>query len=51
LVDTQGIDEYKKTVRALNDFYVKMDDKFYRDLEGKPEDMKQLVGYLNEVEV
>ncbi len=51
LVDIEGVDKYKQTVRALNDFYVKIDDKFYRDLEGKPENMKQLVGYLNEVEV
>ena len=51
LVDIEGVDKYKQTVRALNDFYVKMDDKFYRDLDGKPEDMKQLVSYLNEVGV
>lgn len=48
LVDREGVGGYQGTVRALNQFYAKMDDKFYKDLEGKPEDMKQLVGYLNE---
>lgn len=47
LVSREGIDEYKQIVRALNEFYVKMDNKFYMDLEGKPNDMKRLVEYLN----
>lgn len=51
LIERDGIDKYKQTVRALNQFYVKMDDKFYKDLEGKSGDMKNLVSYLNEVGV
>jgi hypothetical protein len=51
IIARQGIDNYKQTVKALNEFYVKMDDKFYRDLEGKPQDMKKLVQYLNKVGV
>ena len=50
-IERGGIDKYKQTVRALNQFYVKMDDKFYKDLEGKSSDMKNLVSYLNEVGV
>jgi hypothetical protein len=49
LVGREGIGNYQQTVRKINEFYFKMDDKFYKDLEGKPEDMKQLVEYLNEV--
>ncbi|MEK6847800.1 MAG: hypothetical protein AABX50_01600 [Nanoarchaeota archaeon] len=51
IVESRGVDNYKDTVRALNDFYVKMDDKFYQELEGKPEDMRQLAEYLNKVAV
>ncbi len=51
LIEREGIDKYKQTIRALNQFYVKMDDKFYKDLEGKSGDMKSLVSYLNEVGV
>jgi len=49
LIEREGIDKYKQTIRALNQFYVKMDDKFYKDLEGKSGDMKDLVSYLNEI--
>lgn len=51
LVQREGIDNYQKTVSALNKFYIEMDRKFYANLEGKPDDMKRLVGYLNEVGV
>lgn len=51
LVNRRGIKDYKGTVMAINQFYVKMDDKFYKDLEGKPEDMKKLVRYLNEAQL
>ena len=33
---------------TVNRFYANMDDKFYKDLGGKPDNMNQLVGYLNE---
>lgn len=49
LIDMKGIDSYQQLIRCLNEFYVKMDDKFYKDLEGKSDDMKKLVSYLNEV--
>ena len=51
VISTKGIDNYQQTIRALNGFYAEMDRKFYTDLEGKPDDMKQLVGHLNEVGV
>lgn len=48
-VSRKGIGNYQQTIRSLNDFYKKMDRKFYEDLEGKPDDMKKLVRYLNEL--
>ncbi len=50
LVGTQGIKNYKAVVQGLNEFYRKMDDKYYSELEGKPYAMKQLVLYLNGLE-
>jgi len=49
LIQKTGIDNYKETISFLNDFYFKMDDKFYSEFEGQPNDMKQLAIYLNEI--
>lgn len=51
LVNKRGINNYKKTIQSLNKFFWEMDNKYYTELEGKPEDMKQLVEYLNGIEV
>jgi len=51
LVNKRGINNYKKTIQALNKFFWEMDNKYYTELEGKPEDMKQLAEYLNEIKV
>jgi hypothetical protein len=47
IVESQGVNNYKPAVQRLNEFYRKMDDKFYSELEGKPDDMKQLAIYLD----
>ena len=51
IVESRGIENYQQTVIALNSFYAEMDRKYYSELEGKPEDMRQLVEHLNEVPV
>jgi len=51
VISRKGVDNYQQTIRTLNEFYAEMDRKFYQDLEGKPDDMKQLVRHLNEVSV
>lgn len=51
VISRNGVENYEQTIRALNGFYAEMDRKFYGDLEGKPEDMKQLVRHLNEIGV
>jgi len=38
---------YKGLVHKLNGLFAGMDSKYYSELEGKPDDMKQLVQYLN----
>ena len=46
-IDKKGFNNHAKIMRFLTDFYFKMDKKFYSELEGKPDDMKQLAEYLN----
>ena len=46
-IDKKGFSNNAKIMKFLTDFYFKMDNKFYSELEGKPEDMKQLAEYLN----
>ena len=49
LVQKKGIKNYAKTINFLNKFYFEMDNKYYSELEGKPEDMKELAIYLNTI--
>ena len=51
LARRKGLDNYKQTARAVNDFFVEMDRKFYGELQGKPGDMRQLAEHLNKVGV
>lgn len=47
----RDLSEYKALVKNLNGLFAEMDSKYYSELEGKPEDMKQLVQYLNTQQV
>lgn len=49
LLEREGIDKYKELIEKINNIYFEMDNKFYSELEGKPDDMKQLALYLNEI--
>jgi RNA processing factor Prp31 len=49
LIQKTGIKNYKETIQFLNKFFWEMDDKYYSELEGKPEDMKKLALYLNTI--
>jgi len=48
-VQKNGVNNYKKVIQFLNNFYFSMDNKYYSELEGKPEAMKQLALYLNDL--
>ncbi|MEK6937795.1 MAG: hypothetical protein AABX04_01995 [Nanoarchaeota archaeon] len=43
----QNVSKYGEVVRTLNGLFEGMDSKYYSELEGKTDDMKQLVQYLN----
>ncbi len=49
LIRKKGIKNYKSTIQFLNKFFWEMDDKYYSELEGKPEDMKKLALHLNTI--
>ena len=49
LIRKRGIKNYKSTIQFLNKFFWEMDDKYYSELEGKPEDMKKLALHLNTI--
>lgn len=46
-----GIENYQQTIRELNDFYVEMDRKYYEELEGKHNSMRNLAEHLNEIRI
>ena len=47
--DVKG--DYKKVIQNIGEYFKSMDDKFYSELEGQPDDMKQLAQYLNQVNI
>lgn len=47
----QDIKSYKEIVRNVNNYWFSMDKKYYGELEGKPDDMKQLAMYLNTIRI
>lgn len=42
---------YKQFIAGINEYFRLMDEKYYGELEGKPNDMKLLVSYLNELKI
>ena len=47
----KNIKEYKEVIGKIMDYFKSMDSKFYSELESKPEDMKDLIKFLNEKEI
>ena len=49
LIQREGIENYEELIEKINNLYFEMDNKFYSELEGKPDDMEQLAIYLNKI--
>ena len=47
----KGIENYKKDISKIMDYFFNMDSKYYGELEGKPEDMKELIEFLDKKEI
>jgi len=46
-----GIKNYKENISKIMDYFKSMDSKYYDELEGQPEDMRDLTNYLNSKEI
>ena len=46
-----NIREYKEVVEKINEYFHFMDDKYYSELEGRPDDMKELTELLNKKQI
>ena len=51
LVDKLGLENYLKIIKSLNKIYFEMDRRYYKELEGKKDDMKKLVEHLNKIKM
>ena len=51
LMRKKNIEEYKDVVKNIGEYFKKMDDKYYSDFNGKPEDMRAIVEFLNEIKL
>ena len=49
LVQKKGIANYEELIEFLRKFYFAMDKKYYSELEGRKNAMKELVIYLNTI--
>lgn len=47
LIRGQEVSKYKGLARKLTEIFNSLDAKYYSEFEGKPEDMKHLVQYIN----
>lgn len=45
------IEDYKEVIGKIGEYFHFMDDKYYSELEGKPDDMKELVELLDKKEI
>jgi ADP-ribose pyrophosphatase YjhB (NUDIX family) len=48
---TNNPEKYKKFTSGINHYFKQMDDKYYGQLEGKPNDMEDLATFLNKIEL
>jgi hypothetical protein len=45
------IEEYKEVIEKISEYFWYMDDKYYSELEGKSEDMKELAELLDKKKI
>ena len=46
-----GIENHKETIGNVINYFKSMDEKYYSELEGQEEDMKNLTKFLNEINI
>lgn len=48
IIRSSGINNYEDTIKKIGEYFYFMDSKYYSELEGKSDDMKELAKFLNE---
>jgi len=48
---TDAKENYKEVIQNIGKYFHSMDNKFYSELEGKPDDMKQLAQHLDKLKI
>lgn len=51
LIRKKNLKEYKEIVKNIGEYFKEMDDKYYSDFDGKPEDMRMIVEFINEIKL
>ena len=51
IMQGQDVSGYKELAQNLNGLFARMDSKYYSELEGKSDDMEQLVQYIDAQQV
>lgn len=51
LIRKKNIKEYKDVVKNIGEYFKEMDYKYYSDFDGKPEDMKEIVGFIDKIKL
>lgn len=46
-----NIEDYKEVIKKISEYFYFMDNKYYSELEGKPDDMKELTEMLDKVDI
>ena len=46
-----NIEDYKEVVNRISEYFRFMDDQYYSELEGRPDDMKELAELLDKKEI
>lgn len=51
IMNSKNIQDYQEVIRKINDYFHFMDDKYYSELEGRANDMRDLTKFLNDKEI
>ena len=51
IMRSYNVDDYKEVITKIGEYFHYMDDKYYSELEGKAEDMKELAELLHKKKI
>ncbi|MFZ2309993.1 MAG: hypothetical protein WAW11_00425 [Patescibacteria group bacterium] len=51
IIRSSGIQNYEEAITRIGEYFHFMDSKYYSELEGRADDMKELANFLNEKKI